>query len=666
MYQNIYYHSLTNTVHIWDDVEGYKKFQYRKYAYRNDPNGELKTIGGTKVSKINKWEKYEIEAGIIHEYDVPVTTRTLVDLYTDSEDISTGHNILYLDIEVAKEGTFSTANDANNTITAIACYFSNEKKYKCFLLSNDLLDTNEVIACKTEVELLTKFLEYYQKNLPTIITGWNVEFFDMLYLYRRIVKVLGESTVRKFSPIGIIECSEKGNESRVKIAGVSILDYLYLYKKFNYSEEPRYTLDAIARKELGKGKIEYDGDLQNLYETDVDKFVEYNIHDVRLVVELDEKLDFINIAQGICHKGRVPYEDIIFTSRYLEGAALTYCRQNGIVTERFKSTGEGQAEGAFVKIPDPGLYEYVYDLDLTSLYPMTIISLNISPETLVGIITDWNEDEFISGQNFFKINFVTHFEEWERGKLLSEIENNKWSVASNGAIYDNSKPGLIPTILNGWFDERKKFSNLANEYHESGDISKYKYYDKKQLVTKILLNSFYGVLLLPSFRFYNKTNGEAVTITGQSVINYSKKVANHYYSTKTGIQKEYCIYVDTDSTDGNSTVLVNGTKSWPISKVFELYRNISHLTDINNREFTFPEDLNLPYYDEETHTIKLGSVEYIERHKIMKPRYKIKLKSGKNIIVTGDHSMVVLNNENKLNKIKANELNLGDKFISML
>lgn len=561
MYQNIYYQSSTNTVHIWDDDIGYHKIKYKKYAYKNDSNGEFTTLGGTRVAKISNWEKDEIAEGVIHEHDIPVTTRILVDRYTNSEELSGKHNIMFLDIEVAKEGKYSTAAEARNKITAIAWYLSTEKVYKCFALAPSASEKENVRLFTNEQDLLIAFLEEYRKNIPTIITGWNVEYYDMLYLYNRLIRVLGPDSVKKLSPVYITEMREQGKDSRPRIAGVSILDYLYLYKKFNYSEEPRYTLDAIAKKELGKGKIEYDGDLQVLYETDIDKFIEYNIHDVRLVVELDSKLDFIEIARGICHKGRVPYEDIIFTSRYLEGAALTYCKQNNIVSERFKSTGTGQAEGAFVKIPDPGIYEYVYDLDLTSLYPMTIISLNISPETLVGVITDWDEKEYIAGKDSFSIDFKQNTEQWTRQKLVSEIERRKWCVASNGAIYDCSVKGLIPEILDGWFDERKKYSSLANEYHTAGDHSKYKYYDKKQLVTKILLNSFYGVLLLPSFRFYNKVNGEAVTLTGQSVINYSRAVANSYYSKRTQKDIDYCIYVDTDSLFMPALPLVELTNS---------------------------------------------------------------------------------------------------------
>ena len=181
------------------------------------------------------------------------------------------------------------------------------------------------------------------------------------------------------SPIGIVEWSDFAN--RYKIAGVSILDYLTLYKKFTFSQQPSYRLDAIGEYEVGEKKVEYEGTLNDLYENDLDKFVEYNLQDVKLVKKIDEKLDFIEIARGLAHLGHCPYEDVFMSSRYLEGAILVYLRKQEIVAPNKPTKGITKSEkfeGAYVQDPQKGKHDWVYDLDITSMYPSCIMSLNLS------------------------------------------------------------------------------------------------------------------------------------------------------------------------------------------------------------------------------------------------------------------------------------------------
>ena len=190
------------------------------------------------------------------------------------------------------------------------------------------------------------------------------------------------------------------------MAGVSYLDYLALYKNFTYTELDNYRLDSIANKELGRGKVEYSGNLDQLFRDDIEKFIEYNLVDVELVVDMDTKLQFIDTARGICHAGHVPYEDFVYSSKYLEGALLCYLKRKGIVApnkpadrqERMQALRDNNEEkfiGAYVKAPIVGKYEWIYDLDLTSLYPSIIMSINISPETKVGKIQDWSAEDFV-------------------------------------------------------------------------------------------------------------------------------------------------------------------------------------------------------------------------------------------------------------------------------
>lgn len=587
MYKNIHYDKYNNEIHLFDDIEGYSKFEYQPYAYLIDPHGEYVTIDGQKVKKTTQWSKSAEELNLVYEHDVNPILRTLIDRYYETDDISIDFTTLYLDIEVAKEGSYSTTEDADNTITSISFKSSKDDMYYCLLLDPSRLESeydDQVIieskegsktidakyfTFKSEFNLLKVFLREYLLIKPDCISGWNVEWYDMPYLYNRIAKVLGKDYANGLSPLKKCHARNTGefNQLRLYIAGVSILDYLTLYKNFTYSEQPNYKLDTIARKELGRGKIEYDGDLQKLYETDIKKFAEYNIVDVELICSLDEKLQLLEIARGICHKGHVPYEDFIYPSKYLDGASLVYCKRNGLIASSNKSdkgTDDDPAEGAFVKMPQIGLHRWIIDLDLESLYPGNIRTLNISPETKFGRILNYKQEDYVSNKDrkysieLIKDNTATgQFSDFgiptnkvflkNSEELKVYIEKNNLSLSSNGILYDLNKPGLIPSILTLWFKERKDYQSLKSKYSAEANKELEQLYDKKQLITKILLNSFYGVLLLKSFRFYDKENGEAVTTTGKSVIAFSMKATNNFYAKETGVVKDYCIYGDTDS-----------------------------------------------------------------------------------------------------------------------
>jgi DNA polymerase elongation subunit (family B) len=378
----------------------------------------------------------------------------------------------------------------------------------------------------------------------------------------RAKKVLGVNAIKKLSPAGIVDYNPK--KEKWKIFGVSSLDYLKLYKNFTYSELPNYRLDTVAKLELGRGKVEYEGDLDVLFTQDIHKFAFYNMTDTDLVYELDEKLQFINLARTICHKGHVPYEDVYYASKYLDGAAIVDLKRNGYVApnKQFRFIEEETASdvlaGAYVMAPVPGLYKWIYDLDLTSLYPSIIMSLNISPETKIGVIANWDETcllktDPVSVQIGNKT--ITDVKQW--------LTDNKYTVASNGTVYRTDIKGFLPTILAKWFDERVEFKDKRDEYEVGSDD--YKFYDAMQLTQKVLLNSFYGVLGLKTFRFHDLDNAGAITATGQSIIKFSAKVINNHYEKEighsnfinaSGQQAEFAFYTDTDSTFVSSLPLI--------------------------------------------------------------------------------------------------------------
>jgi DNA polymerase elongation subunit (family B) len=543
MYQNCYFQRTKNLVHIWDDHRGYFNLPFSRYAYERAENGEYISLYGDRVTKIYKFKN---DDATLFESDVPETTRVLVDTYTDSDLPSEGHIILTYDIEVEMNSGLPDTTKAENGITSIALHDSATNQYWVLVMDvagklvERKTETAIVIPFRDEESLLLKYLELYEMINPTVVTGWNIDHFDTPYLYNRIKGLLGERYANRLSPIG--ECFWSPYRNRFFMAGVSYLDYLSLYKNFTYSELDSYRLDSIAMKELGRGKIEYNGNLDILFDTDIEKFIEYNLVDVDLVVDMDRKLQFIDTARGICHAGHVPYEDFVYSSKYLEGALLTYLKRKNIVApnkpadrrERMQEINDNNQEkfiGAYVKDPIVGKYDWIYDLDLTSLYPSIIMTINISPETKVGKIEDWDAQKFIKGEvDEYRVgnNYIT------AENLKKVLEKNKYSIASNGVMYRTDKVGCIPDILDLWFSQRVEFRKLEKKYGDEGDKEKYAFYKKRQLVQKILLNSLYGVLGLPSWRFYDIDNATAVTTTGRTVIQRTADMANIKYNKELG------------------------------------------------------------------------------------------------------------------------------------
>jgi DNA polymerase elongation subunit (family B) len=546
---------------------GYKTFPYTRYAYEKSLKGQYRSIHGDVLEKIYKFTK---DDPTLFESDVPETTRALVDMYSDSDDISTGHVILTYDIECEMISGLPNPEEATNELTSIALHDSASDQYWVLVMDKEGLmvekttDKAIVIPFTDEREMLLKYLELYEMINPSIVTGWNIDYFDTPMLYNRIKRLLGEQQANRLSPIG--ECFWSPYRKRFFMAGVSYLDYISLYKNYNYGELPNYRLDTVAQIELGRGKIEYQGNLDDLFKDDIDKFIEYNLVDVELVVGFEKKLEFIDLCRGICHAGHVPYEDFVYSSKYLEGAMLTYLRRKNLVApnkpadrrEKMQAIHDNKEDkfiGAYVKAPIVGKYDWIYDLDLTSLYPSIIMTLNISPETKIGKINDWDVRKFLRGEvDTYYIGDKSITKE----NLRKYLDESKYSIASNGVLYRTDTVGCIPGILDLWFEQRVVFKNEMKKFGNAGDKDKYAFYHKRQLVQKILLNSLYGVLGLPAFRFYDIDNAEAVTLTGQTVIKSTADMTNLKYNKELGtIGDDHNIYIDTDSVFFSAVPLMN-------------------------------------------------------------------------------------------------------------
>ena len=566
MYQNIYLERLQKwdaTVHVWDDERGYFSFPFSefRYGYREDPNGSLRSLHGRPVSQTRRWSHND---PLVIETDLPRETRVLTDLYLDSDVPAKGNRVVLLDIEVDTRGGLPNIETSDKMITAIALTDRVTGTKYSFMLDEDH-ELNSYTApgvtlfnCFTEEELLTTFLDKWQKINPTIVTGWNTDWFDIPYLFKRLMKILGSDAYR-LSPIKLVTFNDR--RQRYQIAGVSSLDYLSLYKKFTYIELPNYRLDTVARHEINRGKYEYEGTLDDLRRDNIAGFCEYNMNDNDLVEGIDNKMKLIELAIGICTVGHIPYEDYDWNSRWLEGAIITHLHRKGIIAPNKSLTAQEEMQarqasgakgfgGAYVKEPKRGRHEWVFSLDLQSLYPAIIMSLNISPETKIGKITNWNIQDHVKRKidTYTVLDSDGKVSEVDRRHFIQMMEGGGFSISSNGILYTNHKVGIIPEILDQWFDERVEYKNKMKEAAQRGDTEQQEYWNMRQHIQKIFLNSLYGVLGLPIFRFYDVDNALAVTATGQDVIKTSAKYVNAHFNRELKTEDEdYCIYSDTDS-----------------------------------------------------------------------------------------------------------------------
>jgi len=467
MYQSIYYNRLPGEdqwyYYLRDDKKGIHKFQYWPILYKLDEYGEHETLFGEKCSPISG--KYDRKDPTIYEKDIDRELVLLRDLYYKTDEMPEYHNTVYLDIEIEILGALTpfTIREANAEVTAIALIDVSTKEKTCFILdkAGKIEDINQdgkiVISCPDENTLLRKFLSKWEQIDPTIVAGYNSDFFDIPYLYYRIQKCLGDE-VNRLSPIGKITETLSQPNSPIKIGLVSSLDYMLLLRKYIMKEEPSYKLGDIGTKYVKLGKIEYNGNLDTLFREDPIKFIDYNIRDVEIIEALEEKLKFIELTILISHLCHTPYESIYYNTILNEGAILTYLKRKGIIApnkptttnptirelelgdhvihQRGTSTIEGTVysfekdnivvktmsgkyinrfpksirkkdsyAGGYLLDPIPGLYSDVSDLDFTSLYPSIIKSLNLGVETLVGrIVTKNNYEQYNSLEQLKKLD----------------------------------------------------------------------------------------------------------------------------------------------------------------------------------------------------------------------------------------------------------------------
>jgi DNA polymerase elongation subunit (family B) len=576
MYQAIYYNRSTKTYHLRDDKKGWLEFPYRATCYVANEKGEYETLEGVKVSPTKQYDWKDPNA---YESDVDKFTRILVDAYYEQDDTPDYQNILYLDIECEIAGalTQDTVRDPAGKLTAIALYDNSTKMYYCYILdeakamSESTSENKTVIPCLTEKELMYKFLDKWEELDPTIITGWNSEFFDIPYLYHRIAKVIGESQAVRLSPLKQVDEGEFAGEKYTTIAGVNHLDYMLLFKKYITAQEPSYALGNIGEKYVDLGKVDYLGSLDKLFKEDINKFIDYNIRDVEIIVALEDKLKFIDLTVIICHLCHVPYEQIYMSTTLNEGAILTYLKRKNVISPNKPTTYNPNLKdikeeyaGGYLKDPVPGLYEWVIDLDFTSLYPSIIRSLNMGIETLIGRIVNkdkydnqWSlkELKLLNPNTEITIERINPNKSISRSavtveKIIKLIEQENWIISAPGVIFRKDRSSIVCDVLTDWFNKRVEYKNLMKKAYKSGDTVKGEFYNRRQHAYKIKLNDVYGCYAINGWRYTDghKFVSKAITLTGQRLTQESIKYVNRWMNEQMETEGiDYIVTSDTDS-----------------------------------------------------------------------------------------------------------------------
>ena len=403
-------------------------------------------------------------------------------------------------------------------------------------------DDVRYILCDGEEHLLRCFLDYWITNFPDILTGWNVELYDVPYICGRLERLFGDKEMKQISPWGIVHRNDieiKGREQIVyDVYGINVVDYMDLYKKFTYTNQESYRLDHIAFVELGQRKLDHNEfeNFKQFYTQDWQEFIDYNILDVELVLRLEEKMKLIELAVALAYDAKVNIRDVYYQVRMWDTIIYNFLKEKGIVVPPARRSNKDEKyEGAYVKEPKAGRYNWVVSFDLNSLYPHLIMQYNISPETLV--------EKRHPSANVNKI-------------LSQKIDiPREFAVCANGAMYRKDMHGFLPEIMQKIYNERvqsKKLMLQAKQQYEktpTKDLEKaISKYNNIQMARKIQLNSAYGAIGNQYFRYYNLKNAEAITMSGQVSIRWIEHKMNQFLNkTLKTTGEDYVIASDTDS-----------------------------------------------------------------------------------------------------------------------
>ena len=686
------------------------KRAYREYPanyvfYYSDPKGKYRSIYGDPVSRFStrKRAEFEKEKRIhsgkkLFESDINVVFRCLSDNYLGAEPPKLHTCFFDIEVDFDPEKGFSPTTDPFNAVTAISMYLDwlDQLITLCIAPKHMSPETaqdivNEFENCllfTSEIEMFETFFQLIDD--ADVLSGWNSEGYDIPYMVNRVTRVMSKDDTRKFCLMGQLPKARTyeryGKEEQTyDLIGRIHMDYLQLYKKYNYESRHSYKLDFIGEMEVGETKTQYEGTLDQLYNKDFKKFLEYNRQDTMLLVKIHNKLKFLDLANALAHENTVLLPTVMGSVAMIEQAIFNEAHERGVVVpdkSRKENSDEQQAAGAYVATPKRGMHEYVGAVDINSLYPSVIRALNMAPETIVGQVRQTltnqymrdkglklasekkrrkDDDEAVTGailwENLFGSLEYTAIMSQERGTMLTiDYEDGRsvemsaaeiwklifdshkpYMLSANGTIFTYEQEGVIPGLLSRWYSDRKEMQKKLKE--STTDYDK-EYWDKRQLVRKILLNSAYGALLNEHCRFYDKRIGQSVTLSGRQITKHMMSKLNELIAGEYNHEGQAIVYGDTDSCYFSAyPILKNeidtGEINWDKDMCITLYDNLAE--QVND---SFPAFMESAFHSPRKNgsVIKAGRELIGERSIfITKKRYAINIydKEGKRKDVNG-------------------------------
>jgi DNA polymerase elongation subunit (family B) len=622
----------------------FRDIPVRHTFYVKDPRGKFQSIHGDALTRIvcKNTKELRKEQAInsgkeMFESDINPIFTTLSENYLNQD--APKLNVAFFDIEVDfdPERGYASPDDAFMPITAIAVYLQWMETMVCLAIPPKKVSmeaAKEMVKefpntylFDNEADLLDMFLDLLKD--ADIISGWNSEGFDIPYTTNRVIKVLSKEDTRRFCLFDQLpkkrEYEKYGRVSTTyDYIGRVHLDYLELYRKYTYEERHSYRLDAIAEYELGKRKTQYEGTLDQLYNNDFKTFVEYNINDCKLLDDLDKKLKFMDLANTLAHECTVLLQTTMGAVAVTEQAIINEAHRRGFqVPNRTKMSEreDSAAAGAYVAYPKEGIHDWIGSLDINSLYPSAIRALNMGPETIIGQLRQTMTEEYIETKMAKGSSFAAAWEgifgsleytsvmdqeigtditiDWEDGSsdVLSAAEvyrlifesNQPWMLSANGTIFTYEKEGIIPGLLKRWYAERKEMQAKLKDAIKAGNKVEEEYWDKRQLVKKINLNSLYGAILNSGCRFFDKRIGQSTTLTGRQIVKHMAGKVNEVIAGEYDYRGKAIIYGDTDSCYFSAYKTLQkdidkGLIPWTKETVIALYDQIGE--EVNT---TFPQ-----------------------------------------------------------------------------
>jgi len=699
-----------------DGKRTFNEFPANYTFYYTDPKGKYRSIYNEPLTRFStrKRSEFEKEKRIhsnkkLYESDINPIFRCLSENYLGSEPPKL-HTVFFdIEVDFDPEKGFSPTNDPFNPVTAISMYLDWQDtlvtlaippKHMSDESAQDFTkDMSNTILFRSEIEMFETFFELIKD--ADILTGWNSEGYDIPYMVNRVTRVMSKDDTRKFCLLGQTpkprEYERYGkSETTYDLVGRVHMDYLQLYKKYNYESRHSYSLDAIGEMEIGERKTQYEGTLDQLYNKDFKTFIEYNRQDTMLLVKIHDKLKFLDLANALAHENTVLLPTVMGSVAMIEMAVMNEAHERGMMVPDKKkniSDGEMAAAGAYVAVPKKGIHEWVGAVDINSLYPSAIRTLNMAPETIVAQVRQTLTDQHLKDKARKLASEKARYDEddevemssllWEgmfgtleyeaimnqeRGTMLTvdfesgeSIEmsaaevwkliydsNKPYILSANGTIFRSDSEGVIPGLLTRWYSDRKAMQKKLKESTTKEDIE---YWDKRQLVRKILLNSAYGALLNEHCRFYDKRIGQSVTLSGRQIVKHMSAQINEIITGKYDFYGDAIVYGDTDSCYFSAWPILNsqiqnGDMEWSKELCVQLYDNIAEQAND-----TFPSFCERAFHvPRKMCVIKAGRELIGDRTLfITKKRYAVNIfdKEGKRLDVNG-----------KLGKIKAMGLDL--------